>query len=213
MAAPGPIPRRSDAEAVTTVTIALVRHWRVGPDPAVLRRALFGWALNLAAVTLPRSPETARRIGLIAAASLPLAALEEAATVTLALDACARTFGGKPGAATTQRRKRAVTRSSCGTWNPTLSTGSGGRLRCRPTIDHRVVAYPALVTPAGRSPRARRPRRHQALSSSSSPLRAMDAVGRQMEAEGKEEHPDGVGAGACLGTPGSRHLHAPPKRT
>jgi hypothetical protein len=33
---------------------------------------------------------------------------EEAATIWIALDACARTLAGKPAAATTQRRKRAV---------------------------------------------------------------------------------------------------------
>ena len=53
-------------------------------------------------------PEAASALAWIAAASVPVTALEEAATIRLALDACARTIAGKPAAATTQRRKRAV---------------------------------------------------------------------------------------------------------
>jgi hypothetical protein len=39
---------------------------------------------------------------------VPVTALEEAATIRLALDACAGTIAGKPAAATTQRCKRTV---------------------------------------------------------------------------------------------------------
>jgi hypothetical protein len=49
-----PISRRSVAEALTTVTTALVRHRRGAPDPVVLRRSLFGWAFNPAPATSPR---------------------------------------------------------------------------------------------------------------------------------------------------------------
>ena len=41
-------------------------------------------------------------------ASLPVAQLEDTATVRLALAACARNLTGKPAAGSTQRRKRSV---------------------------------------------------------------------------------------------------------
>ena len=46
-----PISRRSTAEALTTVTVALVRDRRGAPDPAMLRRALFGVGVQ------PRHPQ------------------------------------------------------------------------------------------------------------------------------------------------------------
>jgi hypothetical protein len=54
-----PTSRRSAAEALTTVTIALTGSRGGAPDPAVLRRALFAWAFNPAPATSrhpPRSP-------------------------------------------------------------------------------------------------------------------------------------------------------------
>lgn len=43
-----------------------------------------------------------------ARASLPVAELEDTATVQLALAVCAKTLTGKPAAGSTQRRKRSV---------------------------------------------------------------------------------------------------------
>jgi hypothetical protein len=48
------------------------------------------------------------RSGLAQRASLPAAALQDTATVRLALTACARNPDGKPAAGSTQRRKRSV---------------------------------------------------------------------------------------------------------
>ncbi len=62
-----PISRRSIAEALTTVTVALVRHLARGPDPAVLRRSLFGWAFNPGTRNLTPPPETAAALAWIAA--------------------------------------------------------------------------------------------------------------------------------------------------
>ena len=148
-----PISRRSVAEALTTVTIALVRHRRAAPDPAVLRRSLFGWAFNPGTRNLTPPPEIAAALVWIAAASLPVVALEEAATIRLALDACARTLAGRPAAATTQRRKRAVFHNAVSyavelrhlDANPVDRIGWKAPAVAQ-TVDRRVVAGPAQVT-------------------------------------------------------------------
>ena len=62
---------------------------------------------------MPRS-EITRALDWIAKASLPVAALEEPATVRAVLGACARRLDGKPAAATTTRRKRAVFANALG---------------------------------------------------------------------------------------------------
>ena len=61
------------------------RHPRTGPPPEIA--GVLGWA---------------------ECASLPVAELEDTATVRLALGACARTLAGKAAAGSTQRRKRSV---------------------------------------------------------------------------------------------------------
>ena len=148
-----PISRRSVAEALTTVTIALVRDRRGAPDPALLRKALFGWAFNPGTRNLTPPEETAAALAWIAAASLPVTALEEAATVRRALDACARTLAGKLAAATTQRRKRAVFHNAVSyavelrllDANPVDRIGRKAPAVAQ-TVDRRVVAGPALIT-------------------------------------------------------------------
>ena len=134
------------------MTVALVRHRRGAPDPAVLRRSLFGWAFNPGTRNLTPPAETAAALDWIAAASLPVAALEEAATIRLALDACARTLAGKPAAATTQRRKRAVFHNAVSyavelrylDANPIDRTGWKAPAVAQ-TVDRRVVAGPAQI--------------------------------------------------------------------
>ena len=99
-----------------------------------------------------RPDETASALAWIAAASLPVTALEEAATIRLALDACARTLAGKPAAATTQRRKRAVFRNAVSyavelrllDANPVDRIGWKAPAVAQ-TVDRRLVAGPVLV--------------------------------------------------------------------
>jgi integrase len=148
-----PISRRSIAEALTTVTIALVRDRRGAPDPAVLRRSLFSWAFNPGTRNLTPPPEAASALAWTAAASLPVAALEEAATIRVALDACARTIAGKSAAATTQRRKRAVFHNavSYAVELRLLDANPVDRIQWKApavaqTLDRRVVAGPAQIS-------------------------------------------------------------------
>jgi integrase len=103
-----PVSRRSVAEALVTVTIALTAKERSAPEAKVLRRALFGWAFNPATRDLDPPPEITAALDWAARASLPVTALEDTATVRLALAACAKTLTGKAAAGATQRRKRSV---------------------------------------------------------------------------------------------------------
>jgi len=103
-----PVSRRSVAEALVTVTIALTAKEPGPPEPAVLRRALFGWAFNPATRGQDPPPDIAAALDWAARASLPVAELHEPATVRLGLAACARNLDGTAAAASTQRRKRSV---------------------------------------------------------------------------------------------------------
>ena len=148
-----PISRRSLAEALTTITVALVRDRRGAPDPALLRRSLFAWAFNPGTRNFTPPDEATAALEWIAAASLTVAAVEEAATIRLALDACARTLAGKPAAASTQRRKRAVFHNavSYAVELKLLDANPVDRIQWKApavaqTIDRRVVAGPAQIT-------------------------------------------------------------------
>ena len=103
-----PVSRRSVAEALVTVTIALTAKEPGAPEPRVLRQALFAWAFNPATRDTDPPPEIAAALDWAERASLPVAELEDTATVRLALAACARNLTGKPAAGSTQRRKRSV---------------------------------------------------------------------------------------------------------
>jgi hypothetical protein len=106
--------RRSTAESLTTITLALTTPHRKAPDRDVLRRALFDYAFNPASTHHPAPADITWALAWIAKASLPMAALEEPDTVRAVLNACARRLDGKPAAATTTRRKRAVFANALG---------------------------------------------------------------------------------------------------
>ena len=147
-----PTSRRSAAEALTTVTIALTGSSSGAPGPAVLRRALFAWAFNPGTRNLTPPREVAGALDWIEAASVQVSALEDPAMTRQALAACARTIKGKPAAATTQRRKRAVFSGACGyavelgllPANPVAKV-SWHAPAVAQTVDRRVVAGPAQV--------------------------------------------------------------------
>src|SRR5262249_40452090 len=93
-----PVSRRSVAESLVTVTVAPSVRERGAPEARVLRRALFAWAFNPAPREADPPREIALALGWAARASLPLSALDDPATVRLALGACAKTLTGKPAA-------------------------------------------------------------------------------------------------------------------
>jgi hypothetical protein len=72
-----PVSRRSVAEALVTVTIALTRKEPGAPDPEVLRQALFAWAFNPATRGITPPPRIAAALDWAARASLPVTDLED----------------------------------------------------------------------------------------------------------------------------------------
>ena len=145
-----PVSRRSVAEALVTVTIALTTKEPGAPEPRVLRQALFAWAFNPATRDTDPPPEIAAALDWAERASLPVADLEDTATVRLALAACARNLTGKPAAGSTQRRKRSVFYNALGyaVEQGHLPSNPVDRIQwttpaVAQTVDRRVVVSPA----------------------------------------------------------------------
>ncbi len=145
-----PKSRRSTAEALTTVTLALLTRRRGAPGPDVLRRALFAWAFNPGTRNLTPPGDIAAALEWIDAASRPVAALNDPDVVRAVLGACARTQAGQPAAATTQRRKRSVFYNAVGyaVEQGLLDANPIDRIQWKApqvaeTVDRRVVASPA----------------------------------------------------------------------
>jgi integrase len=145
-----PVSRRSVAEALVTVTIALMAKEPGPPEPAVLRQALFSWAFNSATHHTDPPPAIAAALDWAARASLPVAALEDTVTVRVALGACARTLAGTPAAGATQRRKRSVFYNAIGyaVEQGHLAANTVDRIQwtspaVAASVDRRVVVSPA----------------------------------------------------------------------
>jgi integrase len=145
-----PVSRRSVAEALVTVTIALATNGQGAPEPKVLRQALFAWAFNPATRDTSPPPRIAVALDWAARASLPISELEETATVRLALAACAKTLAGKPAAGSTQRRKRSVFYNALGyaVEQGHLASNPVDRIQwtapaVAQSVDRRVVVSPA----------------------------------------------------------------------
>ena len=92
-----PVSRRSVAEALVTVTVALTGKEKGAPEARVLRQALFAWAFNPATREADPPREIALALGWIARASLPVSALDDPAVVRLAL---VRRRGARSGCVT-----------------------------------------------------------------------------------------------------------------
>jgi len=100
--------RRSIAEALATVTPALLDTGRGAPSPEAIRRTLYQWSFNTTARKSTPDPDTARVDAWLTENSLPLLHLSQAALTRSALDQLALKLDGKPAAHTTVARKRAV---------------------------------------------------------------------------------------------------------
>jgi integrase len=117
------------------------------------------------ALACARPSEITRALAWIAKASLPVAALEEPATVRAALNASARRLDGKPAAATTTRRKRAVFANALGyaVELRLLPASPLDRIQWKApavaeTVDRRSVASPAQAGRLLKAVRAQGPR-------------------------------------------------------
>jgi hypothetical protein len=105
--------RTSTADALATVTPVMVTARRGKPDAAALRAVLYGWAFhktNRETVKLGAAQGAA--LAWFRENSFRVTALDEkdqrSALLRRALDTIALTIDGKPAAATTVARKRAV---------------------------------------------------------------------------------------------------------
>ena len=101
--------RQSTAEALTTLTMALVTSTTGAPPAPQVRRALYGWAFNTSTRRHHEPDQSGRAVlNWITDASVPLSCLREATGLHTALNAIATNLDGSPSAASTTRRKRAT---------------------------------------------------------------------------------------------------------
>ncbi|AWS42946.1 tyrosine-type recombinase/integrase [Streptosporangium sp. 'caverna'] len=100
--------RDSMSDALSTVLPALTKEHPGRPDAATLRAALRKHLLLPQSKRPEASPEMTQAVRWLRSASLDLAALNDAKTVRLALDALALRLDGKAAAPNTIARKRAV---------------------------------------------------------------------------------------------------------
>jgi integrase len=98
--------RISLVEGLMAVTPALVTTRRGAPDPEVLRQAMRRWAFNPPRRDTPMPAEIEAALRWLARSSVPVSALQEASTVTRALDACGRKLDGTAAAPEYYRRRR-----------------------------------------------------------------------------------------------------------
>ncbi len=144
--------RRATADALATVTMALVSDGRGQPDLRLIRRALYSWAFNFGPLAVSPPDDVVAALAWMEERSFRITALAETQIVRVALDACAKTLTGTPAAASTVRRKRAVFHHALGyaverRW---LDANPVDRVQWRApevakTVDRRVVANPAQV--------------------------------------------------------------------
>jgi integrase len=147
-----PKTRRSIVEALVTVTVAMVTDRRGSPSPDLVRSALQTYALTPARTDQKPNDESASALRWIRAASLPVSALSRPEVIRRALDACAHLLDGRPAAATTARRKRAVLYNALGyaVERGLLESNPIDRVQWRTpvvagTVDRRVVANTAQI--------------------------------------------------------------------
>lgn len=105
--------RTSMADALATVTPVMVTTDRGKPEATALRAALYGWAFHTTRRETVSLDDAGRQaLAWVRDNSLKLAALEEkerrSQLIRRALDVLALTIDGRPAAATTVARKRAV---------------------------------------------------------------------------------------------------------
>lgn len=99
--------RKNYADALATITPALVKTKAGMPDTGLLRRALYGWAYNRNRWEETPPEDVVQALRWMAKNSMPVSALEAPATVRLALDALSLKLDGTPAAPRTAKRKRA----------------------------------------------------------------------------------------------------------
>ncbi|MEV6862545.1 tyrosine-type recombinase/integrase [Streptosporangium subroseum] len=100
--------REGMTDTLANITSVLMNDLPGRPDDEIIRRALREFSFLPEDRRPVPSPEIARAVRWLEAASLPLSALEEAKHTRAALEALALMLNGKAAATSTYRRKRAV---------------------------------------------------------------------------------------------------------
>jgi integrase len=101
--------RRTHAEAMTAITVAMISDNRGRPDGKLLRRALVRWGFNTAQRDAPdRPPEVAQALRWIASHTRKVSALRDPDTLRCVLDALATKLDGTPGAPSVVSRRRKI---------------------------------------------------------------------------------------------------------
>jgi integrase len=145
--------RRSTVEALVSVTVLLVSPGRRGrPEPGVLREALYLYGLNPRRSPADAPPEHAAALAWLEEASLPVVELDSPETARRVLDGLCVRLDGRPAAATTVQRKRAVFYNALGyavergllDGNP-IDRVQWTAPEVAQAIDRRVVANPTQV--------------------------------------------------------------------
>jgi integrase len=141
--------RDAMTDALATVTAALVREPDDVPDPGLMRAALRRHLLPPNAPLPAKSGDLAETVAWLAPNSLPLRELVKPVVLRRALDAIALTLDGRPAAATTIRRKRAVFNNALqyAVEIEELTSNNLGKVGWRPpkvsdVVDRRVVINP-----------------------------------------------------------------------
>lgn len=145
--------RRSTVESLVAVIAELVQQSRTrSPDPTVLREALFHSAFNPHRRPSDRPAEHVTALAWLEKGSLPVVELESLDLARRVLERLALRLDGRPAAATTCRRKRAVFYNWLGyvvesgllDSNP-LDRVQWTTSQVAEAIDRRVVANPTQV--------------------------------------------------------------------
>ena len=101
--------RKSIAESLANVTTVLLATGRGAPTDAEIRRALYAWSFNKSRREAgPPPDDMAHVVRWLAANTVNIVDMQDAALIRKALDALTLRIDGKPAAATTVARKRAV---------------------------------------------------------------------------------------------------------
>jgi integrase len=103
-----PNSRRSIADALATATTPLLTADRGAPKPALVRKALYGWAFNAKLRETAPPAHLARTIAWLEQNTAPVTDLADPDTLHGVLNQFTRKQDGKPAAATVVARKRAV---------------------------------------------------------------------------------------------------------
>ncbi|HEV7831232.1 MAG TPA: tyrosine-type recombinase/integrase [Pseudonocardiaceae bacterium] len=100
--------RAGNADTMASATPAMFATTRGKPSDTLLRKAMTGWAFNTKRRNTERPPEIDRALRWLASNTLSVSRLDDPAIVRRVLEQLAVKMDGKPAAAKTVSRKRAV---------------------------------------------------------------------------------------------------------